>query len=157
MLYRNNFTHPLPYAALQAFYRRNGYKGKITEDDTCHWLIPSEQTSDQDDILAAARLENASEYSLLRGVWVEKTQQQSGLGSLLLQHTCQQIRETMIQNTTQHTVQQHCFCIAENSLVHFYAQQGFMPVQALLAPYSLQQRYQRYRRKQPELSLLQLL
>lgn len=113
---------------LSAFYRRNRYKGRPEPAEEVWCVTQGEYW------LAAARLCYIGSYPVLRGVWVDQSARQQGIGRLLLETLKQQGR---LRN---------CYCFTEVSLVSFYQRVGFDPVLVADIPQGLQRAFLRYNR-----------
>lgn len=115
-------------AALQTFYRRNRYKGRVQHSEEV-WCVLQDSA-----ILAAARMSATGQYPVLRGVWVDQQCRRQGVGRFLLQTLAAQ----------GHLRGYYCF--AEASLLPFYQWVGFESVPVSQTPSGLQRALQRYNR-----------
>ncbi len=122
---------------LNRFYKRNGHKGKARADDLCFWLEEDEV------IVAALRLTPEQEYSLMRGVWVDKQRQREGLGSELIR------RSFAFWPTLP------CYCFPYAHLERFYHQLGFSNAGSTPSPpQKLSMQLTRYRARGEDLLLM---
>lgn len=120
---------------LNRFYRRNGHRGKARPEHRAWWL------QQDDDIVAALRLEPQNWGNLLRGMWVAEKLRGEGFGSQLLQRLKQELQA------------QPCYCLPYSHLTRFYQQQGFIAAQDE-APQPLRQQWQRYCERGEDLQLM---
>lgn len=118
---------PEQWSALIRFYKSNQYKGKIKASDKV-WIM----TNSKGQIVGAARLCQQAGYTLLRGVWVDKTLCSQGLGSQLLRHLK---RVGALEG---------CYCFPYLHLELFYSKHGFSRVASV--PASLSKALTRYNR-----------
>jgi GNAT superfamily N-acetyltransferase len=126
-------TAQLP--ALNAFYRRQGYKGKAHPEDKIFCVWKDKQ------IVAAARFRRHHYGWLMRGVWVDKQQQRQGIGSFLLEKSMR-----LIGNSP-------CYCFPYPHLIAFYTAAGFRD-QTATAPRILCKQLKRYRQRTPGMLLM---
>ncbi|WP_027859306.1 GNAT family N-acetyltransferase [Marinobacterium jannaschii] len=121
---------------LNRFYKRNGHKGKAALSDLGFWL------EGDDGIIAGLRLSTAPEYSLMRGLWVERSRQRQGLGSEL------------IEQSRPYWPRRPCFCFPYSHLEPFYQRLGFRPASAFDVPRQLSLQLQRYQTRGDDLILM---
>ena len=120
---------------LAQFYKRNHYKGKAKASDKIWVMINAD-----DQIIGAARLCQQAGFTLLRGVWIEKSLCAQGLGSQLL---------TRLKDVG---ALDGCYCFAYLHLESFYSTHGFCRVAP--APASLQSALERYNRQAVQVLLM---
>jgi N-acetylglutamate synthase-like GNAT family acetyltransferase len=122
---------------LTQFYKRNEYKGKVKATDRS-WIM----TDINGQIVGAARLCQQAGFTLLRGVWIDKTLRTQGRGSQLLRYL----------NAA--GVLTDIYCFPYLHLESFYRRQGFARVSQV--PASLQPVLARYNRYDEQVLLMTL-
>lgn len=142
--YKTSLGHELNSPILGRFYKKNGYKGKIQPDDLCCWLELNGE------IVAAARIliyrSDTVIFSLLRGVWVDKSKRREGFGSQLL------------SDISRHEVNKNSdlYCLALPHLEQFYITNQYQIVGDKPIPYQLIEMTNRYKKRGLETTLMLL-
>lgn len=133
--YKTSYGHELQSPVLGRFYKRNGYKGKIQPEDLCCWLELNGE------IVAAARIlahySDTASFSLLRGVWVDKSKRGKRLGSQLLGY----ISKNEVKNNND------LYCLALPHLEQFYMTHQYKKAEGEQIPDQLAEMENRYKRR----------
>lgn len=125
---------------LGRFYKRNGHKGKILNNDLCFWLSKESQ------IIAAARVSTSAQTStsVLRGVWVAKDLRGQGLATELLGRilSCKQFATEKL------------FCFSYPEALNLYRRAGFQQANKTNTPTELLDKQKHYQQRGTETTLL---
>ena len=127
---------------LGRFYKRNGYKGKISKADRCYWL------SSGTTILAAAKtsLHKKTGALILNGVWVDKHKRNQGLATQLLKIV---LTKSQLEAGT-------IYCFAYPGAVNLYRRLGFTECDEHNCPMILIEQQKHYKQRGTETTLLAL-
>lgn len=131
---------------LGRFYKRHGYKGKLTDSDLCFWLCQANLNNQQREITAAAKitLDSNSQVLILRGVWVHKLKRQQGLGAALLTYL---LKSSAVRHKP-------LYCFAYDSVAPFYHKLGFKSCSAINTPKRLFEQQKRYKQRGNDTQLM---
>jgi predicted GNAT family N-acyltransferase len=142
--YKTSYGHELQSPVLGRFYKRNGYKGKIQPEDLCCWLELNGE------IVAAARIlahySGTTSFSLLRGVWVDKSKRGKRLGSQLLRY----ISKNEVKKNND------LYCLALPHLEQFYMTNQYKKAEGKQIPDQLTEMANRYKRRGQDSILMML-
>ncbi|MBV8045909.1 MAG: GNAT family N-acetyltransferase [Paludibacterium sp.] len=113
------------FAAVVRLYDEGGYDGRYQASD---FLLLAMIDMDA---VGVVRLVKEEGYTLLRGLYIGKAWRGRGIGRRLLTAAAGYLTEP-------------CYCLTQTSLLHLFAEQGFVPCSDDIVPPFLLERRRRY-------------